>query len=205
MIAHEELLEVMRDRRSIRRFKPDQIPKETLDRLIEAATWAPSASNRQDWNFTVISSPEVREEMAKAVREGWGELLSKNDLGFVTDEFRSYTGNFAWFAGAPVVIVVSVRSPELFMKSLCGERASDIAGARTSASMAAQNLILMAHVIGLGTCCLTGPLLAQERLKEILDMGMRRDIVCLIAVGVPDETPSVPARKTIDEVARYIE
>jgi len=65
--------------------------------------------------------------------------------------------------------------------------------------------MLMAHTLGLGSCCLTGPVAGEERLKALLRIGRRRELVCLVALGVPAETPAVPERKALEDVVRFIE
>jgi nitroreductase len=69
--------------------------------------------------------------------------------------------------------------------------------------MAAQNLMLAAHALGLGSCCMTGALAARGELGEILELARKYEIICLIAVGWPDESPAPPARKPLTEVARF--
>ncbi|MGE5140329.1 MAG: nitroreductase family protein, partial [Rudaea sp.] len=64
-----ELIEVMRSRRSIRRYQDRPVPPELLDGLLEAARWAPSAHNRQPWRFMVIESSETKSELAAAMGE----------------------------------------------------------------------------------------------------------------------------------------
>jgi len=59
------LLDIIKGRRSIRRFKPNPIPKEYLDLIFEAARWAPSAGNRQSWRFIVVTDSETRKEVGE--------------------------------------------------------------------------------------------------------------------------------------------
>jgi len=195
----------LRQRRSVRRFKETPVPKELIRRIVEAGTWAPSAGNRQHWEFTVVISEKVRREMGEAVRERWTSLLDGASAGSVADEIKEYSGNFDWFSTAPVVIAVSARSPDAFLSHLLGDNAVDVAGAKTSAGMAAQNLMLAAHALGLGTCCLTGPLAAQEDLKRAVGLGKRQSIVCLVAVGYPAEEPAEQPRKPLNDVMRMVE
>ncbi|MCX7048459.1 MAG: nitroreductase family protein [Candidatus Sumerlaeota bacterium] len=206
MKRSEVLFDVIRGRRSVRKFRPEVPDKATLLKLLEAASWAPAAGGRQEWEFTVISSPEVKARMSRAVRARWDELCAKPAMESFSEEIRRYARNFHWFSEAPVVVVVSTKNPESFLLHICGEAASEISGGRTSAAMAAQNLMLAAHALGLGSCCLTGPLAAEEELKKILGLGTRRGIVCLIALGYP-EAPSAaaPARKSVSEIARFVE
>jgi nitroreductase len=204
MNSGEELFNLIRDRRSVRRFKPERVPRECLSRLIEAATWAPSSSNRQDWFFSVITSPSLKKQMAQAVRARWKAIVEENrSQGFIEDVARYSTG-FANFEHAPAVIVVSASKVNEFQKLVLGDSAHAVSGSATSAAMAAQNLMLAASALGLGTCCMTGALAARNQLASLIGLGKRQEIVCLIAVGYPDESPLAPERKPITEVSKFL-
>jgi nitroreductase len=201
----EDFLEFVSGRRSVRKFLADPVPREWLNRIIEAACWAPSASNRQDWEFTVITSRAIMEQMGEFVRMRWKQILDLSNASTVTKELRRYTKNFSWFSKAPTLIVISAKKPESFLCHLLGDRVADVAGAKASAAMAAQNLMLAAYAAGLASCCLTGPLAAQEDFKELLGFGKRREIVCLIALGFPAEQPTTPSRRPVEKITRYVE
>jgi len=201
----EAFLELLRGRRSIRKFSHDPVPQEILFRIIEAASWAPSASNRQDWRFTVVTSKALKERIGEIVRSHWKSILGDSRSDAVTEALQEYTKNFDWFTHAPVLVAISAKRPEGFLHEMLGDHAEEVSGAAASASMAAQNLMLAAHAYGIGSCCITGPLAAQEALKELLGIGKRRKIVCFIALGYPAEHPEVPARKPVERIVEYIE
>jgi nitroreductase len=199
----EALFELMRGRRSVRRFRKDTVPIEMINRIVEIATWAPSAGNRQDWFFSVVTSPDVKRRMAEAVRRRWDSISAANrGSGFVA-EVERYVAHFGDFADAPAVIAISARCVDSIQRHLLGDDAMATAGSACSAAMAAQNLMLAAHALGLGSCCMTGALAARGELGEILELARKYEIICLIAVGWPDESPAPPARKPLTEVARF--
>lgn len=200
----EELLELIHSRRSVRRFHAQPIAREILDRLIEAAIWSPTAGNRQDWTFTLVTSDAVRKKMAQVAQTAWERLLAER-AAEVAEDFKRYARSFEWFASAPALVVVSVRKPEGFLTYLMGDAAGEVGGGKASAAMAAQNIMLMAHALGLASCCLSGPLAAQERLQQVVGLDLHDQIVCLIALGYPDEKPAPPPRKPAQEVTHYIE
>jgi nitroreductase len=173
--------------------------------MIEAASWAPSASNRQDWEFTIVTSPATKKRMEDRVRSCWKSILDRSETGVIKDELARYSRNFDWFSEAPVLIVISAKRPEAFLSNLLGEAAEAVAGTEVSAAMAALNLMLAAHSLGIGSCCITGPLAAQEALRELLGLSRRRKIVCLVALGYPAEQPGAPLRKPVEKIAKYIE
>lgn len=203
MSEGDSFLSVVRGRRSVRRFRTTPVDKERILRLIEAAEWAPSAGNRQDWFFSVVTSPNVKRRMAEAVARRWKAIVDANRTSGSIEEVERYVAHFDDFAEAPAVILVSARRPDAFQQHLLGNDASATFGAICSAAMAAQNLMLAAHVMGLGSCCMTGALAAREELGEIAELGPKREIVCLIAVGWRDEAPPAPNRKPASEIARF--
>jgi nitroreductase len=71
-------------------------------------------------------------------------------------------------------------------------------------SMAMQNLLLAAHAAGLGASGMTGPLVAADRIREILHIPQAWHIAALVPVGYPDEEPVATARKSIDHVTRWV-
>ncbi|MBI5534889.1 MAG: nitroreductase family protein [Deltaproteobacteria bacterium] len=204
MSEAELLLGVLKERRSVRRFKPREVPIALLSDLVEAATWAPSASNRQDWHFVMIASAAVIGELAAMVRQRWEELIASASESGLSEEIASYAGNFDWFGKAPALFVVTCRRSDGFLEKMVGADAAGIAGARTSAAMATQNLMLAAHASGLGSCCLTGPLVAGKAIKKRLGIAARQEIVCLVALGYPAEDPRAPERRPVGEVATII-
>jgi nitroreductase len=199
-----EWLDLLRGRRSVRKFQDREVSREVLADLIGAAEWAPSAGNRQDWFFTVVTTPARKKEMADAVRARWKEIVEKNrDMGFI-GEVEQYSAHFAAFERAPAVIVVSAANVKDFERQMLGDDAEATSGGATSAAMAAQNLMLAAHAQGLGTCCMTGALAARAELASIVKLAKRRQVVCLIAVGYPDEDPPPPGRKPADGISEFL-
>ena len=196
---------IIKSRRSVRRFKPDPVPRDLIRRAVDLAGWAPSASRRQDWLFTIIESPSIKNRFAQIVIDGWKTLEKQIDSQALSESLTQYSHSFSWFENAPAIIIVSAKQPESFLKAILNESAERVSGALASAAMAAQNFMLAAHALGLGTCCLTGPLIAEESLADIIDWDRRRQVVCLIAIGYPDHCPLAPGRKPVDNIMRFIE
>jgi len=65
-----EVLEAIKTRRSIRRYKKDRVPKETLEKVLEAGSWAPSGGNIQPWKFIILTDPEIKRQVAKYFLSG---------------------------------------------------------------------------------------------------------------------------------------
>lgn len=201
----EGLFALIRGRRSVRRFRDEPVDRATLDRLIELAGWAPSAGNRQGWAFTVVTSVEARRRMAEAVRRRWESVLAESGGRGTVSELAGYVARHSDVSGAPALILVSARRVDALQRRLFGDAAAVASGGIASAAMAAQTLMLAAHALGLGSCCMTGPLIAGDELGRIAGLGPREEIVCLVALGRPAEIPAAPARKSAAEIARFIE
>ena len=206
------ILECMQSRRSIRKFLPKMPERALLEQLIAAAVTAPSASNKQPWRFLVITNPDLKNRMASAVRAAVERVTAHIEPQF-EEAFRAYGDYFTRFETAPVVIVPLYRPLTLLSSMVgaglssqdrqditCMEQQSGI----VSVSLAMENILLMAHDVGLGASGLTGPLIAMHALGELLAVPGGWGIVALVAVGYPDERPVAPARKLPADVTRWI-
>jgi len=204
MSDYDQLLKLIRLRRSIRQFSARPVSREDIGRLLEAARWAPSNHNRQPWKFLVIEDKPQIVQLAETVT---GALSQK--LKSLPAEAAAYAGEFmhyaTFFSNAPVLLVVLHKQP-LGMSAplLAGLKNADlVSGEPLSAAMAVQNLLLAAQALGLGTCVLTGPLLAQDALAAILQVPAGHDLTCLVAVGHPAASPAPPRRKSIAQIADF--
>lgn len=203
MTDYDQVLELMRTRRSIRRFEDRAVSREDLNRLLEAARWAPSNHNRQPWKFMVIEDRARIRGLAELVKHGMeGKLKSLPEVAAVHAAGLVRHGTF--FSAAPVVIVALHKLPIAAAASLWEGMPHPelVSGEPLSVAMAMQNLLLAAHVLGLGTCVMTAPLLAGH-LAEALPVPPGFGITGLIAVGHADEVPQAPRRKSLGHIAGF--
>jgi nitroreductase len=206
------ILELLQSRRSIRKFLPKVPDRALLEQLIAAAVAAPSASNKQPWRFLVVTNADVKSRMAAAVRAAVERVAARIEPQFES-AFRAYGDYFTRFENAPAVIV-PLHRPLTLLSNMVDANLSESdrrnvlvmeeQSGIVSASLALENLLLMAHDLGLGASGLTGPLIALDDLRSILSVPAGWGIVALVAVGYPDEQPSAPARRTPAEVTRWI-
>lgn len=196
--SYQALLSLIRERRSIRRFRDDPLPEGTLERLLEAARWAPSASNRQPYRFVAIEKPESRTRMAEMV----GEALREKLAGLADHEralATAYAKDFVIFENAPLVLAVYFRASNALAERF-GMPADWDVGAVSSASAAVMNLLLAAHALGLGACWMTGPLVAAPSLETFLGVPTGWRLSALIPVGIAAEVPPAPARRSVSQL-----
>lgn len=199
-------------RRSVRRFLDRPVERATIERLMQLATMAPSASNKQPWRFVIVRDPTVIAQMAEAVRAQIGRVVANMDASAI-EAFEKYGEYFTRFERAPCVIAPTCRATpilsQLVLPSLEAEahervRAMEHTSAVVSTALAIENLLLAAPALGLGASPLTGPLLAADRLRELLRVPSSWELLALIAVGYPDEAPRATERKPVETVLRWI-
>ncbi len=184
-----EFTELINKRRSIRSFSDRAISTDLLQELCDQASTAPMAGDRQnDRKLIPVSDREMLQRMADSVRKSWGLLLAETSEA-VREEFGDYAHNFYHFANAPLVVFLVGRRPPEFLKAAVGDQLAErIHGNGASVLMAAQQLILAAENHGLGSCMMTGPLAAEEALKQELSLNGRWILYGVIAMGYPNES-----------------
>lgn len=199
----ESYLEFVKSRRSIRKYTDKNISRVQIERMIEAACWAPSNHNRQGWKFIVFENPQEIQKLAERVRQSVKKSLSKAKRSVVSqaDELIYYSGAFDQ---APVVILVMHKKSPAMGKSMLNMATSElVSGEAISAAMACQNLLLAANAMGLGACVMTAPLLAGKVWNSLEDLPLGYEPTCLVTIGHPCEVASTPKRKKLEHVIEY--
>lgn len=166
-----ELFEAIKNRRSIRAFKSDSIPEEDLKKILTAGIWAPSAGNLQSWEFIIVKDDAKKKELAIA---SYGQ-----------DHVHE----------APVVIAICANKRR--SSSRYGERGKNLYCVQDTAA-AIQNILLMAHALGYGTCWVGA--FNEKKVAQILDCPDHIRPVALIPLGVPAEHPIPPSRMDLNKV-----
>lgn len=181
------LFNLIKSRRSIRRYTSEPIPPETIRRLLEAAAWAPSAHNRQPWRFAVLTSAADQARLAEAM----GRRLRADrtaDGDDPADINRDVARSYARLTGAPALIVVCLSMIEMDKYPDPRRAEYEHMMAVQSTAMAAQNLMLQAHAAGLATCWLCAPLFVPELVRTTLDLPEDWEPQGLITLGRAAET-----------------
>ena len=186
--------DVIRSRRSVRKYQSDPIPDELLRELLETACTAPSAVNYQPWYFVAVRSPEAMERLCAVmgrvtdtIEPGLKERFAKHP------EVVSETTRFMRQLGGAPVCVLAFELKDTYEKT-AGTIVQSVAAA-------IENLVLAATNRGLGSCWLTAPVEAGVQ-NELRDMFApeKGELVAVVTLGYPDQAPKAPPRKD----GRYI-
>lgn len=201
-MAINEIYDLVRSRRAIRRYEDRVVGDELLERLLSTAIWAPSAHNRQPWRFAVLTSPASKDRLARAM----GEKLRHDRLqdGDPTDVIeRDVSRSYARIAGAPVVIVFFLSMSDMDRYPDKRRNEAERQMAVQSVAMAVQNLWLLAAAEGLGACWLCAPLFVPDLVQDALDVPDDWQAQGLLTVGWPAEERS-KTRRPWQEFVRFL-
>jgi F420 biosynthesis protein FbiB-like protein len=164
-----ELLEFMRARRSLRRYRAEPVPSDWIDCILQAAIWAPSAHNRQPWRFVIIQEQKEKERLAREMGAALRRDLAADALPQAVidaDVGRSYQR----ITGAPLLIMLCTSLGDMDVYADEERNRHEYAMAQQSTAMAGQNMLLMAEKLGLGACWMCAPLFCQELVALVLDL-----------------------------------
>lgn len=207
---------LVKDRRSIRKWKREEVPDELLKKAVELATWAPNGGNYQGWRFIVVKNGKVIEKMANAVQTAADKIGSWPEALSWEEEVKRYRKNVSFFRNASACIGVfiseyrSAMDKVLIARESSDPEAKNILKYRRSAPTAVQSaaaavatMLLVFQHMGLGAIWLGGPLIAKKEIETILKVPENFSLVCLVAVGYADESPQKD-RKPVEQVSEFI-
>lgn len=163
------ILETIKERRSIRKFQKKEIPKEIIDKLIEALLWAPSAGNLQSRKFYFVFNQKIKKELTEAA------------LGQ------------SFIEEAPLVIVGCADNNIAFRY---GERGKNLYSI-CDVSASIENMMLSANAFDLGTCWIGA--FDEKRVSKILNLPENLKPIVICPVGYPGEKPEAPPRVSKNE------
>lgn len=182
----DALLEIMRTRRSIRRYLDKPVPREFMETILEAARWAPSAHNRQPWRFAIIERAETKHALALAMGQQLRAELERD--GVTQDAIEQDTArSYQRITSAPVVIAVCVTMRDMDTYRDARRSHAEYLMATQSVAMAVQNLLLAAHASGLGACWMCAPLFVQDTVRDVLKLDADWEPQALITLGYAAE------------------
>jgi len=183
-----ELMEAIKTRRSIRKYKTTPVADKTVDQVLEAARWAPSWKNNQCWRFIVVRDDNVKAELANTL------IKVKRDGALVNNP------SVEAVMSAPVVIVACAELGKSGYN--LGEITTDKGDwYMFDVALAVQNLMLAAHSQGLATVPVG--LFDAKKAANILEVPDALCVVEMTPLGYPDQEPKAMSRKEISEIVSY--
>ena len=199
-----DVFEAMKGRQSVRKFRREQVPRQTLLKMAEAASWAPSAGNVQNVRFLIVEDRELLTRMKGIVDEVVSRTTRK---AIAPDKINNY--NLFW--GAPAAVCVIGAPYESTTDRILREKDQErhrirrfqVNAGLQSVSAAVTQFLLAAYALGYGTCWMTGPLIAKPELESALSIRYPEELFAVIAVGKPDSPPEKPQRKPAAEITKF--
>ncbi len=206
-MEYSDFLNLVMKRRTIRKFKPDPIADDDVEKIIEAARWAPSGANSQPWEFIVIKDKEIKDRIVEIISEHMEysrkvELTREEELRMVG---IASPPKEPGYRNAPVFIIVcgDPRTKEAYpLLTMYTRGDSHFASGLASAFL---YMALAATTLGLGSqwVSATGHPFVQCLLKELLGIPKRIDIYDMMALGYPAHQPRPRLVRERAEILHY--
>lgn len=168
------ILEIIKNRRSIRRFQSREIEKEKIEKLIEALIWTPSAGNLQARKFYFVFNKEIKEKLARAALD-------------------------QRFIAQPPLVVVGCTDDEIEWKY--GERGKTLYSI-CDVALSIQNLMLLATEQELGTCPVGA--FDENEVSKILNLPQNLRPIIIVPVGYPAHKPSAPSHVSKEGAVEFL-
>jgi nitroreductase len=175
-----ELTDAIKGRRSIRKYKPDPVPEEALQKVMEAMRWAPSWANTQCWEVIVVKDSKAKSELITAIPET--------------------NPSFSSIMEAPLLLILcGKKGVSGFYKGQPKTAKGD--WLMFDVGLAMENLCLAAHALGLGTVIIGN--FNHQKAEEILGIPQSIEVVAVTPLGYPTSVGNAPKRKEISEFVFY--
>lgn len=195
----QDLWTVIRERSSVRSFRPTPVPLASVRAAIEAAGWAPSPHGTQPWRFAVIASQSTRERLSDAMADVWRAQLRLDGMpeSVVTHRLARSRERLET---APVVVVLSLHPGDAQEYPDKDRQAAEELMAVQSLGAAAQNFLLALHAQGLDAGWMCAPLFNPETVRKALDLPETLVPHAMFPIGLMENPPKRRPRRPVDEL-----
>lgn len=202
-IAPEDLHTWLRSRRSVRRFRAEAVPGDAVTRILETATWAPNAHNRQPWRFVQLSSRASREALAGAMGAEFRKTLQAEGL---TEEGISaqLDRSRARILEAPEAILLCLDIDVLDKYEDPARTQGEYLMGVQSVALAGGQLLLAAHAEGLAGVWICAPLFTPAEISRALGLPETWQSQGLVLLGYPVKMPEQRPRKDVLDVTKVV-
>lgn len=202
-ISGSQLLDTIHGRRSVRRYLQKRVPEDLVERVLEAARWAPSPHGRQPWRFAVLTKEATKERLARAMGEEWRANLEMDGQSAEIVQKR-LEGSRRRLLDAPVLVLICLYLEYLDAYPDAERQRGETTMAVQSLGAAAQNALLAAYDSGLDAGWMCAPLFCPERVVEALGLDPGLVPHALLTLGYAEgDPPKRRDRKALDELVVY--
>jgi nitroreductase len=206
-MSYDDFLELVKKRRSFRRFKPDAVPKEILEKVLEAARHPPSAGNSQPWEFIVVQDVATKKSITQSITSGYKKIRKADPTMYWAVAVQPHLST------APVLIIVcgDRRLQQTYPAHLPGEVLL-----RQSLAISIYTLQLAATSFGLATAWATMQTESREtQIRKLLGIPEVYTVDHIVPLGYPDEEKEntdealrpvrerAPFRRELAEIVHY--
>jgi nitroreductase len=188
--AAEDFFQIVKSRRSVRKFKSTPIPEEHITKILDAARSAPTSGNQQPWKFVVIQDPtkidELKKECISQRLDSFKKRKNPDDKELEAQRKKA-EDYFGGFLAAPVHVVV-----------LTDNNSKWPSYNEKDGALAAGYLILAARTLGYGTVFATDSI-PEQVTKKVCNIPNQYTRICVIPIGIPESWPDSPPKKDLQE------
>jgi coenzyme F420-0:L-glutamate ligase/coenzyme F420-1:gamma-L-glutamate ligase len=190
-------------RRSVRGYLDREVSDEVVEKVLEAARWAPSPHGRQPWRFAVVTREETKAHLAEAMGEEWRANLEMDGQSDEVVEKR-LEGSRRRLFDAPVLVLLCLYLEDLDTYPDAVRQQNEITMAVHSLGAAAQNALLAAYSSGLDAGWMCAPLFCPEKVTKALDLDPKLIPHALITLGYASgDPPKRRSRRPLEELVIY--
>lgn len=188
------LFDIIKNRRTVRKFKPTPVPREHILEILDGARFAPTAGNQQPWKFLVIQDRDKLESLQKEAILWYLDKFkarrkpTEEELSQVEKRFKEILRNVL---SAPVYVAVLVDS-----------HADHPAYILYDGTLAAGNLMIAARALGYGTGFFT-TFFPEHKMKEFFSIPEQYKLICFTPIGVPEKWPDTPQKKKLADLVIF--
>ena len=194
-----EFWKIIFERHSIRRYLNQSVSLSILEKIIRTAARAPSAHNNQPWHFVVITSPEIKDQLAQKIAARYDQYMTAQGIPCYTRKKRIQS-SITHFKDVPVIIIPFLVNKLRDKKRSESNEKLEVVMDIQSVAVAAGNLLLAATASGLGACWYAGPLFCSKIVTSCLHVDDAWRPQALITLGYPDEIPRPKEKKPSKEI-----
>ena len=186
-----DAIEAIQRRTSVRRFRPDTVPRETIERLLDAAVRAPNHKLTEPWRFAVLTGGAVAR---------FAEIRARHRLKRFTDPASPEA-----VAAADKMRRETLETPAIIVV-MCAVSQDEITREEDYAAtmMATANLMIAAESLGLGTYLRTGGIMREPDVTAMVDLDHGQRIACIVMLGYPRDSEAAKRRRPSGELTRWI-